>query len=355
MDGADNDNKVRRRGARDLVRRKPGRQSWTFSIRVPRDLIGVVLGAKREDGTRKPVKVVERQLKATDHAAAVREAATMRADVFNEWERLRYQKRKAAADPSEWRVTWHFAQHMDSDPSPRITELIEPYVTSRASLAEKTRGMIRASLKLLAAHHGRTLAKLDRRVVERWADAMAAQGLAPATCNAHISKCSGFWRWAKKRGHVEGESPFADQWLEGEGKRERFTIDELNKLTQPSPLRWHILAVLFAGLRLSELVKARVEHGAFFIAEEEADGKTEAAERIIPLHSTMIRLGFESEWSKANTIPADTVSEKFTAWRRSHGIGAPEGERSDKTFHSLRHNFARGSAMPARLRRCMTL
>jgi integrase len=227
---------------------------------------------------------------------------------------------------------------------PRVADHVEEYVSSRVDLRPKTRQMIRKSLALLLAHVGdrATVAKLTRKAIIAWSDAMALT-LKPATVNRRLSEASQFWQYLQTRSIVgENErNPFAGQRKRdtSDAKRQPFTIEELNALLAPSPLRLHIAVGLTTGMRVSEIVAAEVKEGAVFIAGE-SDGKTPAARRVVPVPTLLRAFGWnESKWSAANVLLADTVVEDFIAHRRALGIGAPAGERSDKTFHSLRHNW----------------
>lgn len=342
-----------RRG--DCLRKRPRRKTWTLQVSIPSALRNLFGGRT----------ILSRELRSTSHASAIIEAAEHRAEFARQITAARVRiAAEADGKPSaDGLINVAAIVGKATNPSaylPKLRDHAESYVESRRDLREKTRGMIRASITLLLSHVGTdaSVDKLTRRTVTDWSDSMiksrddGGQGMAPATANAHVSKCAGFWKYLKKRGLVEGDSPFSDQWQEGTGKRKRFTVAELNKLIDgaPEPLRTAIIVGLFAGLRASEIATAAIQHGAFVVAEDVADdddeeddaeerGKSESATRVIPIHPVLVRLKIAERWPLGLT--GSEISKRFTRHRVKAGVGAPYGQRSDKTFHSLRHCFAR--------------
>lgn len=223
--------------------------------------------------------------------------------------------------------------------APRLSELVESYLASRAKLKDKTREQARTSIGLFAdfADDPRADA-IDRATVAAWADKLDSDGNAAATVNKHVSMVGKFWQWAQDKGHIpEGTaSPFARhrRELDPESTWQPFTMTELQKLLQPSTVRWHIIVALFSGLRDSELVRAKLKRHDGRHYFEVVGGKTKAARRNVPVHPTLIKLGIVEEWPRFNKLSASVVSKRFTRWRQSQGI-----KRDRVAFHSLRKNF----------------
>jgi integrase len=221
--------------------------------------------------------------------------------------------------------------------APRILDMAEKCIADRTSLTQKTRDHTRTSMRLLSEHcddcHFDTL---DRATVASWVQAMVAKGLAPGTVNSHRSKASSVWQWAQDTGLIADTavSPFTRLWrkVSDESMWVPFTTAELQKLVKPSPIRWHILAALFSGMRASEIVNAKVEQQGkawcFIIGK----GKTASAKRIIPVHPTLLKLGFIDHHTELGKL--SLLSKRFTVWRRSQGI-----TEERKKLHSLRKNF----------------
>lgn len=114
-----------------------------------------------------------------------------------------------------------------------------------------------------------------------------------------------------------------------------FTVEELRSLFAggdlSDPLYRAMLIGLFSGMRLSEIMTAKVltEDGVSFFDVREA--KSDAGVRRVPAHEELARRGvFGAEWSGS----ASVLSKRFTRLRTARGV---TGER--KVFHSLRKCF----------------
>lgn len=201
------------------------------------------------------------------------------------------------------------------------------------------------------------------------------------TINSYIHALSGVFKLAEKDGHYEGLNPFAGRTLEepqGTGWR-AYKVEELNKLfgtallkemrteqrirpakyTFENAMAWIPLIALYNGMRSNEICQMRASDvrrkDGVWIFDVSAEGigqslKTEAATRIVPVHSELIRCGF-LEYLKA--LPQDGqlwpalkpggpdgkfnhyFAKRFTIYRRSCGVTAPR-----TSFHSFRKNVA---------------
>jgi integrase len=218
------------------------------------------------------------------------------------------------------------------------------------------------------------LAKLVEKGVSR------AGKLTNRTINSYIHALSGVFKLADRDGHFEGRNPFAGRTLEETYNSWRaYKVEELNKLFSTALLRempaeqrirpdkysfetamaWIPLVALFSGMRSNEICQMRAsdvhrKDGVWvFNVSEEGTGqslKTEAATRIVPVHSELIRCGF-LDYVKA--LPRDGqlwpalkaggpdgkynhyFAKRFTVYRRGSGVAAPR-----TSFHSFRKNVA---------------
>ena len=200
------------------------------------------------------------------------------------------------------------------------------------------------------------------------------------TLNRHASALSCVFKWADKRGHFDGRNPFQGQSrkkADGTGWR-AYTIKELKTLfagplfgdvptnERISPgqhsietaLYWAMLIALFSGMRQGEICQLRTDdmqrRGNVWVFTVTGDGagqslKTNAAARIVPIHSALIRCGLTNylrALPSGQLFPALKpggpdgklnwyLTKRFTAYRRECGIDGPR-----LAFHSFRKNAA---------------
>ena len=291
-----------------------------------------------------------------------------------------------------------------SGTAPKISEAGELFLTERqrdasAKITTQTESQMRATFRLfkdhtadspldaitrqdatefldtisgLHRHYGRRpgAAKLTLQELLKRFPAGNDDGLSNKTLNRHQSALKTLFRWARKRGMVDGENPFADlarpkarmsdvTWLP-------FTVDELNSLFAGAsfdikPKRhslatarpWVMAIALFSGMRQGEAcelagedVKQQDKVWYFDVTE----AKSEAGIRRVPIHSELIRLGllkYVKAIGKGPLFPGltpsgpdkkrgHTLAKRFPAYRRDKGL-----DRERIAFHSFRKNFVR--------------
>lgn len=204
------------------------------------------------------------------------------------------------------------------------------------------------------------------------------------TLNRYVSSLGSVFKWAKKRGHLAKAShnPFAEQSYEkpalAASRWLPYTVSELDKFMKAPllvdmpaterikpahhrfkhALAWLPLLALFSGMRSNELCQLHTgdilkEGDVWFFRvhsdREDQRLKSEAAERRVPIHSTLIACGF-LHYVKAlpdgQLFPALKpggpdgklnwyLSKQFPSHRRGLGI-----TRLRVSFHSFRKNAA---------------
>jgi hypothetical protein len=181
------------------------------------------------------------------------------------------------------------------------------------------------------------------------------------TINSYIHALSGVFRLAGKEGHFEGRNPFVGRTLEEANSSWRsYKTDELNKLFSTSLLRnmpteqricpakyrfenamaWIPLVGLFSGMQICQMRTSDVQRKEgiwLFNVSDENSGqrlKTEAATRIVPIHSELVRCGF---LDYVLALPRN--GQLFPALKP----GGPDGKYN--------HYFAKRFTVPEKVRR----
>jgi len=214
-------------------------------------------------------------------------------DIRDDWEALKRKGEHGLAD--------RFMQIATAETTP-LAELPEQWLGEiEGEIAEQTRSQHRTVLKAFlawAGGHAATEEITRRKAGEYLSQRLLPSGKARKTIKRQISSLSSFWRWLKSRGLAE-DNPWRDQDLgtkKGTQGRKGFVDAELEQLLSGTYTnRYHsilqdlIRLALVTGARLEELCAlqrgdAESREDGWWITVRE--GKTEAAKRSIPVHSS---------------------------------------------------------------------
>lgn len=189
--------------------------------------------------------------------------------------------------------------------------------------------------------------------------------ISPSTVNKNIKGISAVISWAERNGYFD-DCPNWSNPASGvradvnntKTKRQPFDDNDLSKIfcnryKQLSGSKyWIPLISLYSGARLEEIgqllisdIKQKADIWYFDITDEDGSKslKNASAKRIVPIHNTLIKLGFldflsdgekvfeELTPSKAGKL-TPKVSKWFGVYKRSVGVTSAQ-----KTFHSFRH------------------
>lgn len=244
--------------------------------------------------------------------------------------------------------------------------------------------------KLQNTPKGRNKGKLTkgRPVLEQIAiaEVNSLDTLSAASVNKYLGYFSCLLDWAKQNRFVE------DNLFDGirvkhnkkENRRDMFDKDEVALILKELEVNnsgkvknksqyWGALIAIYTGARRNEIsgllvsdVKQDKETDIWYfdISDEKAEGKdlkTEAARRLVPIHSRLIELGFMDYWKEAKaiveTMPKENGMEarllydftytKHDKWGRKLGQFMNDRllrylglhVKNKKTLHSLRHSF----------------
>ena len=194
--------------------------------------------------------------------------------------------------------------------------------------------------------------------------------LSTKSINIRIQGVSALFKWAMNNGYCSGnqfEGLSIKSKTRAADRRDPFTDDELSQIfglrgfVRPNSKRpnryWMPLIALYTGARLEEIAQLYVEDirkiDDFWCLDINEQGdkqvKSNASERVIPLHDELLGLGFIEfvEAQKSNghdrlfpelTKGRDGYGHSFQKWfgREKTKAGFP---KLTKSFHSLRHTF----------------
>jgi integrase len=181
------------------------------------------------------------------------------------------------------------------------------------------------ALELLPSSHGKTRGKVKvgpARTYLQELERKEKSKLNPIkdkTIKRHFSALNQYFKFLQVEGYI-AYNPFSGQQFNIDpGERRKWTKDELltlfgsqeyRKETKDSARHWIPLIALFSGMRLEEIARLRPQHDFFFADPVKRSGqpvlvmqiaatdgwkpKTPAAEREIPVHSWLIKHGFEN-------------------------------------------------------------
>lgn len=203
--------------------------------------------------------------------------------------------------------------------------------------------------------------------------------LSMKTLKRHFSTLSQYWLFARQRGYVPTDSnPFKGWQYQGIGrgkkhrKRGPWSTEDLNLLLTSewfdadrigSDAWWVTLIGMWCGLRVEEIARLRPSHDiqelegipAFVVQEHPNPNrwspKTEAGERVVPIHPFLLELGIMDLVDQRRREGAQRLFPSFRLWPSSdklsakfvskfsrHKIALGIGKRT--TFHSFRHNIS---------------
>jgi integrase len=188
--------------------------------------------------------------------------------------------------------------------------------------------------------------------------------MATATVKKHLTRTSSLFRWAVNHGYTD-INPFLNMSVKSKRKQnqERLHFDEtdLDKIFQPRPkylhpyYYWLPLLGYYTGCRIEEICQLHThdirQQDGTWVFDINQDGnkklKTLSSERLIPIHTHLIDLGFLKFVQKPKRDMLfrelkrrrDGYSQDASKWfgRYSDTVGVTHKK---KTFHSFRHTLS---------------
>lgn len=240
---------------------------------------------------------------------------------------------------------------------------------------------------LLGTPKGRNKAKLTLgKAIEEQVEIAHKHGLdtlGSKSVNKYLGYFQALFKWAMSNRYI-AENPFIGirvKDIKKKNRREMFRKDEVAKIIErleEEPLvknksnYWGALIAVYTGARRNEIagllpddVKQDDATGIWYfnITDEEEEGKavkTEASQRIVPIHSSLIELGFLDFVKESRAMQRkikydngyksrllyDLTYTQHEKWGRNLGrwfneryLKALGLKTKKKTLHSLRHSF----------------
>jgi len=240
--------------------------------------------------------------------------------------------------------------------------------------------------------------KLSPVQASAMAKAKALPGtLSPATVNGYMTKFRAVMNFAANEGWIDRNPAKGLQVIDRVRRRDKrlpFSVEQLRLIfdapiyrgcvddwagySTPGPTRprrgrfWVPLIALFSGMRMNEICQLHVadihcldEVDCFFVTEGPSDSdsgkrlKTAASERVIPVHPTLIEIGFMTFVAERRAAGAVRLfgelqksstgyySDPFSKWFRRF-LQRAGADRPKTCFHSFRHCY-RDALREARL------
>lgn len=210
--------------------------------------------------------------------------------------------------------------------------------------------------------------------------------LSNKSVNKYLTYFEGLFKWAERNRYREG-NPFTGMRVNDSKKksrRDKFDRQEVqsilanlgdgtpSKLVKNSTYYWGALIAVYTGARRNEiasLLPQDIKHDElsgiwyFDITDEEEEGKdlkTDAAKRVVPVHSRLIELGFLNFVEEARSMQGkiknkhgydarllyeltytdhDKWGRKLGRWFNEHYLVKLGLKTEKKTLHSLRHSL----------------
>lgn len=231
--------------------------------------------------------------------------------------------------------------------------------TPMAAITKKHAQDVKAVLLTVPARKN-TTPKLRKLTLREAARVQGVPTLSPTTLNGYFGAFFTFADWAVKNAYA---STNAFEGMKVRAKRNTTIADQVRtafsaeaiglmvtELTRPNSdlvkkegYRWASLIGIFTGARLSEVCSLRVadvqEHDGIWcisINDEDPSGhkrlKTNAARRLVPVHSALIKLGFLDFVARRATFSGDVRLFPDFTFSVKHGYTKNQGHFFNNVF-----------------------
>ncbi|QWV98638.1 site-specific integrase [Geomonas nitrogeniifigens] len=201
---------------------------------------------------------------------------------------------------------------------------------------------------------------------------LAMDGITPmstTSANKHLTRLSSLLKYAVQEGRMRAnyaESMQVQDKRRSDEVRKAYSLEDIKKVVEHLPLQkdyperyWVPVLGMFTGMRLDEICQLHVEdvheHGGIWSININDHGdkklKNTASRRIIPIHPTVLSLGFigyvealkaqscQRLWNNLHRRDADGYGSAFGKWFQRFNREYVTTDKA-KVFHSFRHTVA---------------
>jgi len=240
-----------------------------------------------------------------------------------------------------------------------------------AKLDITTARHIKDTLMETPANRGKLKATSGKPLIEQ-IKIEGVQKLSVASVNKYLQAYSSLYEWGVSNGYVD-KNPFVKLALKESSKKKRdwfrpeqirTMLAEIDRgksgLADSDMKYWGVLIGLYTGARLNEIcsltandIKQEKDIWYFDINEEgeKKSLKTNAATRLVPIHSELIRRGFLVYVERVKTMKGQDLrllhtltytekegwGRKLTRWFSDKFLPELGLKKSNTSFHSMRH------------------
>jgi integrase len=235
------------------------------------------------------------------------------------------------------------------------------------SINHQTMMQFRDNLSKLPPNRDK-IPKYKGKTIEQILAMKNVDAMSRTTLNKYLVRTSSLFKWAVKHGYIQtnvAEGLTLPKVRRADQEREAYSTEDIQKIVnhleydKADPHRfWIPILGMYQGMRLDEICQLYVsdivviDDVPCISVNSDADKKLKnaASERIIPVHPTLVRLGFleyvvelrrQEEtrlWGKL-TKKRDGYSQDFGKWyQRFNRNNVTENPK--RVFHSFRHSLA---------------
>jgi hypothetical protein len=201
--------------------------------------------------------ILQRSLRTTNRADAVRLSSSIVASLEREWQALLFDIPNTSAS-----AFYHLTSGQQHEPL--LTEAMQLYLKDGGKdldfrLCQATNTVIKSVVSLVG---DKTLSAYSRNDALRFRDTLVARGVSQATVKRHFARVRAIWNFSAREHGIMTTNPFANMNLGGgKAPRKRCPIPTENIFNIQTlcgeiddDMRWIVATISDSGMRLAEVI-----------------------------------------------------------------------------------------------------